>query len=91
MRIAWTLEAADDLEQITDYLFDQNPSIAPEIIRRIYHAPSVLKKFPHRGKPGRKDGTRELVLSPLPYVIVYEVMTETIRLLRVLHGAQRWP
>jgi toxin ParE1/3/4 len=91
MRIAWTLEAADDLEQIADYLFDQNPSIAPDIIRRLYNAPSVLKKFPHRGKPGRKDGTRELVLSPLPYVIVYEIVTESIRLLRVLHGAQRWP
>ena len=57
MRIAWTPEAADDLEQITDYLFERNPSTAPDIVRRIYNAPSLLKQFPHQGRPGRKDGT----------------------------------
>jgi toxin ParE1/3/4 len=91
MRIAWTPEAADDLEQITEYLFERNPSIAPDIVRRIYNAASPLKQFPKQGRPGRKDGTRELVLSPLPYIIVYEIVDQTVRLLRALRGAQRWP
>jgi proteic killer suppression protein len=27
--------------------------------------------FPHRGRPGKKAGTRESVLSPLPWIVVY--------------------
>jgi toxin ParE1/3/4 len=91
LRIAWTPQAADDLENITDYLFERNPSIATDVVRQIYNAPLALKKFPHRGRPGRKEDTRELVLSPLPYIIVYEIVSNTIRLLRILHAAQQWP
>ena len=91
MRVAWTPAAADDLERITDYLFEQSPAIAASVVRRIYSAPDVLKQFPQSGRPGRKDGTRELVLSSLRYIIVCEVTEQTVRLLRVLHGAQIWP
>ena len=91
MRIQWTPAAADDLENITDYLYEQNPTIAPELIRRIYSAPDALKQFPRRGRPGRKDGTRELVILSLPYLVVYEIIGDTARILRILHGAQRWP
>jgi toxin ParE1/3/4 len=31
------------------------------------------------------------VLTQLPYLAVYELVGETIRVLRVLHGARRWP
>jgi addiction module RelE/StbE family toxin len=91
MRVAWTPGAAADLEQIADYLFEQNFELAITTIRRIYQAASELKQFPSRGRPGRKSGTRELVLVSLPYLIVYEVAGEICRILRVLHGARRWP
>ena len=45
---------------------------------------------PH-SRPGRVAGTRELVITGTPYVAAYAVTAETIRILRVLHGAQRWP
>jgi toxin ParE1/3/4 len=91
MRVVWTLVAAADLEQIFDYLFEQNPEIASAIIRRIYQSASELKQFPNRGRPGRKEGTRELVLASLPYLVVYEIVGQSVRVLRVLHGARRWP
>ena len=64
MQLRWTEEAADDLEHITDYLFENAPDRAAELVREIHAAPSALLKFPYRGRPGRKSGTRELVLSP---------------------------
>jgi toxin ParE1/3/4 len=70
MHVVWTLTAAADLEQISDYLFEQNTEIGPDVIRRIYQSISELKKFPNRGRPGRKQGTRELVLVSLPYLAV---------------------
>jgi addiction module RelE/StbE family toxin len=89
--IRWTQQAADDLEVITDYLFDDAPERAEGLVRRIYNAPFDLLKFPYRGRPGRKPGTRELVLSPLPWVVIYRVADDAIHVLRILHGAQRWP
>jgi toxin ParE1/3/4 len=47
--------------------------------------------FPNRGRLGRVEGTRELILAPLPFIAVYEVQQEQVILLRILHGAQRWP
>ncbi len=91
MRVEWTHAAAADLEEISDYLFEQNPGIAVDTTRRIYQTAAELKQFPSRGRPGRKKGTRELVLVPLPYLVVYEIVDQKVRVLRVLHGARRWP
>jgi plasmid stabilization system protein ParE len=32
-----------------------------------------------------------LVFSPRPFVAVYRVKDEAVEIVRVLHGAQRWP
>jgi addiction module RelE/StbE family toxin len=51
-----------------------------------------LVDHPQSGRPGRVEGTRELVVPGTPYVIVYRVEADQIIVvLRVLHGAQRWP
>ena len=73
MQLRWSAEAASDLERITNYLFEETPQHAPELVRAIYKAPSALLTFPHRGRPGKKQNTRELVLSPLPYIVVYRI------------------
>ena len=91
MEIRWTQEAAADLEHITDYLFQNAPQRAAELVRRIYNAPAALLTFPYRGRAGKKEGTRELVISSLPYIVVYQVTGEVIHIVRILHGAQKWP
>ncbi len=91
MELRWTEEAASDLEQITDYLFQNAPERAAELVRRIYNAPAALPAFPYRGRAGKKEGTRELVLPSLPYIVVYQVTGEVIHIVRILHGAQKWP
>jgi addiction module RelE/StbE family toxin len=91
MQVRWTEDAATDLEGIADYLVEHAPDRAEELVRMVYAAPATLLTFPHRGRPGRKKGTRELVLSPLPYLLVYAVRDEVIFIVRILHGAQQWP
>jgi addiction module RelE/StbE family toxin len=91
MQLRWTEEAANDLERIADYLQTHTPERAPELIRFIYNAPATLLTFPNRGRPGKKQGTRELVLAPLPYILVYVVRDDVILVVRILHGAQQWP
>jgi toxin ParE1/3/4 len=47
--------------------------------------------MPHRGRPGRWPGTRELVIPRTPYIVPYRVQGDLIEILRVFHGARRWP
>jgi toxin ParE1/3/4 len=89
-RLRWSLAAAGDLEAIGSYLHLHHPSFAPETIRRLYAAAQSLKKFPFSGRVGRKNGTRELVLAPLPYLLIYAVDDNAIHVLRFLHTSQDW-
>jgi len=91
MQLRWAEEAADDLERIAEYLLNHTPDRALELVRAVYDAPSALLTFPNRGRLGKKAGTRELVLSHLPYIVVYAVRGDVIFVVRILHGAQNWP
>ena len=88
MRIRWTPSAADDLQRISDYLSDHHPHYRQETIRKIYSSIQALKQWPHSGRVGREEGTRELLFQPLPYVAVYRVKEQSIEVLRIYHGAQ---
>ena len=66
MQLRWTQEAANDLERIADYLLTHAPDRASDLVRTVYDAPATLVTFPNRGRPGKKEGTRELVLPSLP-------------------------
>jgi addiction module RelE/StbE family toxin len=87
-RLRWSVAAADDLEKISFYLRTNHPNLASETINRIYNSARSLKQFPEKGRLGRIEGTRELVLVPLPYLITYSVTPECVQLLRIYHGAQ---
>jgi len=91
MRLRWTDSAAQDLDRIADYLFEQTPLHAEPLTRAIYQAPGISLRSPRVGRTGRCDGTRELVLAPLPWILVHVVGEQSIDIVRVLHGAQRWP
>ena len=89
--VRWTRAAADDLEGIGRYLTDHQPAFAQSTVRTLYDAAQSLTQFPHRGRVGREANTRELVVSPLPYVIVYRVAGDVVFIARIVHGAQDWP
>ena len=42
-------------------------------------------------RPGRIAGTREWVVDHTPYFIVYRITSDTLEVLRVIHGKQDWP
>jgi len=92
MRIRGTEPATRDLTGICDYTKEHSGSeAARNVALRVYEAVGSLLKFPHLGRSGRKRGTRELVLSGLPFLAIYRVREDIIEIARILHGAQRWP
>ena len=90
-RIRWPLAAAHDLELIDSYLHEHHPGLRQPTIRKLYEAARSLRRFPHRGRVGHKEGTRELVLAPMPYLIVYDIQPELVHILRIIHSSENWP
>ncbi|MDQ2809959.1 MAG: type II toxin-antitoxin system RelE/ParE family toxin [Chloroflexota bacterium] len=91
MRIIWTHPARADVNGIWDYLQKCRPRAAELTESAILKAVDRLVAFPYLGRPGRKDGTRELVITGRPYIVIYGVVAETVVIFRVLHSAQNWP
>jgi toxin ParE1/3/4 len=91
MKIRWSPAAAEDFFRIIEYLRQENPPAAQRIARTIYESAGSLKSFPYKGRTGRVDGTRELPLPPLPFVVVYRLVKDIVEIVNVIHGAQKWP
>jgi len=91
VRLKWTRAASQDLESVERYISLDNPDVPIDTVLEIIRRVETLAEHPGMGRPGRVEGTRELVLGSLPYVVPYVHQSDTIIILRVLHGAMRWP
>jgi toxin ParE1/3/4 len=91
MQVRWTESAAKDLRGITRYIRKDNPAAARAVAKTALDAADSLNRFPMRGRDGKIAGTREFVLSGLPYIVVYRVTKTAIHILHIYHGARNWP
>lgn len=91
MRLVWSAFALSDRDEIYDYIDSESPRSAAMMDKRITESVELLLDFPESGRIGRVKGTRECVIPRSPYIAAYKVTGDVIRVLRVLHGAQRWP
>jgi toxin ParE1/3/4 len=90
VRIIWSRGAGRDLDLIAEYISRDNPAAAFRTISAIIRQVDMLGEFPALGRVGRLTGTRELVVSRLPYIVVYSHAQDAVRIVRVLHGATNW-
>ena len=81
------------MERIFHHIEADNPSASRRVVRTIYERVNSLKAHPYQGRTGRVGGTRELPLTPLPFLVVYRVLEQAnaVEIVNVIHGAQRWP
>lgn len=91
MRIEWLPEAERGFSAQLTWIADQNPWAAVDVGDAILAAVSRLAEHPAIGRAGRVRGTRELIVVGTPYLVVYRMQAAAVIVLRVLHGAQRWP
>lgn len=93
MKIEWLPKAEitrdDQLAYIAQYSVQAARKVAVQIERQIVQ----LTQFPELGRMGRQCGTRELVISHTPLVVVYRLRSKLARIeiIRVLHASQQWP
>ena len=92
MKIEWTSLALKDLKHIHGYIHEDNPQAAISVLAAVRRAVrGQLNTSPQCGRIGRVKDMRELVIPRLSYIVACRIFNSTIQILRVLHGAQRWP
>ena len=91
MRVRWLRRTLRNLDEEAEYIARDDPDAAARIVDRIATSIERLATHPALGRTGRVPGTRELMLSGTPYVVPYRVRGETVEILRVFHGARKWP
>ena len=92
MMLVWSPEAIRDLVSLRAYIAQDNPRAAQRMaLHVVWNVETLLSENPSTGRPGRVPGTRELVIPKTPFVVPYRVQAGKIQILRVYHGARRWP
>jgi toxin ParE1/3/4 len=79
-----------DLTGIAEHIAQSNPAAALAMWDTIESRVERLVDYPRSGRPGRVPETRELVVAGTPYIVIYRI-GRSVELLRILHGARRWP
>jgi len=91
MRVRYTLAAREHLKEIGDFIAKDNLSAANRVVHAIRQAVDLLRDQPNMGRRGHLDGTRELVVSNLPYYAAYRVTDTAVEVFAVIHTARQWP
>ena len=76
--------------EILDYIEQRNATAAQNLHAAIVQSAENLPLMPYLFRPGRVPGTRELVVHP-NYIVVYQVGSDVIDILRILHSRQQYP
>ncbi len=92
MRLIFDDRALADLEEIYNWIAQDNRQSAKAVVERVYASIELLASFPYMGRLGRDESTREWVVPRLPYIVVYEVheQRDEVIIAAVFHGAQDW-
>ena len=91
MDVKWLRGALRNLDAEAEYIARDSPRAAAKLVVAIENAVQLLSDHPSLGRPGRVHGTRELVVPGTPYIIPYRVRGSKTEILRVFHGARKWP
>ena len=91
MKVVWFKRAVWDLQSAKEYITQDNPLAAQQVVQRIKNKVTLLSEQPGIGRPGRVPNTKELVVDRTSFILPYRVRDNRIEILRVLHSSRRWP
>lgn len=91
MRVEWLPEAERSLAAQLEWIAEHNPWAALDVGDAVHAAVGRLADHPAMARSGRVAETHELIVVGTPYILVYRIEPAAVVILRVLHGAQRWP
>lgn len=87
MALKWTKTALRSVDDIADFIAQDNPTRATSFVQELKDAVTKLQVHPGMGRAGRVPGTRELVLHK-NHIAIYRVRGDDVEILRLHHVAQ---
>jgi plasmid stabilization system protein ParE len=86
--LRWTDEAVRWLEEIRDYIAQDDPAAARRVIAGIYERAQVLRDYPAIGYKYRDEAEGEIrILLYGHYRIAYLIKYDVAEILGIFHGA----
>ncbi len=89
-QLEWSMRSLRNIEAIRDYIAPDNPAASRAVLNEIRKAAMGLRDSPMIGHPGRRPGTRELVLNRYPYTLIYRLTAQRIGIVAVLHQSKKY-
>jgi addiction module RelE/StbE family toxin len=92
-RIRFTRRFERNLNNILDFISQENPVSAKRVIQDIQKSIYVLADYHSVGRKGSVEGTRELIVTQYPYIVIYRVLEsdDEVQVLDIVHMAQDRP
>ena len=87
--VKWTKSALRNLNNEVDYIGRDNSQAAQNVAAFVRRTVNLLETMPQMGRTGRINGTKELIIRGLPYIVFYRIQGETIQITRVLHTSRK--
>ena len=91
MRLVLSQRFRDDLRRVYRFIRQANPAAAAVVRDRIIKTIQRLKRFPESGRAWRLPGSRELVISGLPYIVIYVVEGDDVVVVSLFHESREVP
>ena len=88
--LVWTNAARLRLAEILDYIAEFDEAAADDLNIRINSLIDKARHFPEMYRPGRVQGTREIV-AHRNYLVIYSLTTDAIEVVAVIHARQAYP
>lgn len=79
------------MNDLVEFVSADKPGAAAQVGDRIYRQVEGLASTPHMGRLGILPGTRELIFAPWPYIAIYKISENKVRIIRIRHASRQWP
>jgi toxin ParE1/3/4 len=91
-QVVWLQAALDDLEEVAESLAADSPTYACAVVQRIFAVSRDLVNFPFIGARVREwddEAIRQRLIHS--YRLIYQVQSDMVVILAVVHGARLLP
>lgn len=88
MRIAWTAEAAAELDAILSYIADQDRSAAALVVERVLQAQARIRQFPKAARYDAETDTYDQFIPKTRIVPTYAIRDDAIWMITTWHTSR---
>ena len=88
MRIAWTAEAATELDAILSYIAEQDLNAAALVVERVMMVEARIIQFPKAGRYDAETDTYDRFIPKTRIVLTYAIRDDTIWMITAWHTSR---